>query len=89
MSTAILIGFSVVGILAIWDSYALRIPRKAVQRWGAAMGQPSLVYFIDCHLCKGFWLCLIGCAAAGNLLLIVPAYGVVAVCLAVMGDCDE
>lgn len=89
MSTAILIGFSVVGILAIWDSYALSSPVKAVKRWGAAMGQPLLVYLIECHLCKGFWLCLAGALIAGNLLLIVPAYGVVAVCLAVMGDCDE
>lgn len=89
MSTAILIGFSVVGFLAIWDSYALTSPVKAVQGWGARTGIAPLIYLIECHMCKGFWLCLAGAAIAGNVWLTVPAYGVVAVCLAVMGDGDE
>lgn len=89
MTTAILIGFSVVGILAIWDSQLLKGTQDSVRRWGVRTRVASLIYLIDCHMCKGWWLCLIGAFMARNGLLSIPAYGVVAVCLAVMGDGDE
>ncbi len=89
MGTAILIGFSVVGFLAIWDSYLLEPAVANLQRWGERTRVASLIYLINCHMCKGFWLCLIGAFLVKNLLLTIPAYGVVAVCLAVMGECDE
>ena len=84
-----MIGFSIVGILAIWDSHLLSPAIATLQRWGLRTHNAALIYFIDCHMCKAFWLCLAGAWIAGNLWLTIPAFGVVAVCLAVMGECDE
>ena len=89
MSTAILIGLTTVGLLAMWDSYLLTPTRKSVERWGLHTGVATLIYFLDCNACKAFWLCLVGAWIAGCLLLTIPAYGVAVVCLAVMGDGDE
>ena len=89
LTTAILLGLTVVALLCLWNSYIISPIREAISRVVVRLGHPLLIYLSDCDYCKGFWMCVIGGIIVANWLVILPAYAIVVIGLSVGGAKDD
>ena len=89
LTTALLIGLSVVATLCLWNSYILSPIKEQVGKWVGQTNYPYLIYFYDCDQCKALWLCIVCALVVGNIILTIPAYGVAVIGLGITRREDD
>lgn len=88
MNEIVIIGLSTIALLSMWNSYILSYIVSYLQAAALRSGCAPLTYLLDCDYCKGFWLCVIGAAIAGEMWYMFPAYGLVVIGLGVQDAGD-
>lgn len=83
MITVCYIALVAVALLSLWDSFLIEPVVDKLR--GLVSPYPYAVYFLECHYCKGFWICAAGALIAGQPLLLFPSYGLLVVILHSIG----